>query len=162
MLATLIAALGWMMAAASPAAAEVTTSDLTGRWSSLAGLGDRCDGAGCRLTYDLAPCGEAWCGIEVKDDRTCGRVAFQLNPGTSKQSWVEFLGSYERAEGTEPYRVKASLYARWALEPPAKQLVLSIVGTTDGNFAPFRRSYPLHLVLARVGDAVCRAQPKVS
>ena len=151
------------MAVACPALADVTASELAGRWSSVLRLSAKdCNGAACVLRYDLVSCGELWCGIEVKADDSCGRVAFLLNQGTAKQSHMEFLGSYQRSEGTEPYKVKASLYARPLGEAPARQLMLSVFGSTDGDFQPFRRSYPLQMLLSRAGDAVCRAQPKVS
>ncbi len=156
-------ALVCIMAVACPAAAEIAASELAGRWSSIPRFGEKdCNGTACLLTYDLAPCGASWCGVEVKADNSCGRVAFQLNPGTANHSQVEFRGSYQRSEGTEPYKVRASLYPRPAHESPARQLMLSVVGSTDGAFQLFRRSYPLHMLLSRAGDAACRAQPKVS
>jgi hypothetical protein len=143
--------------------AEVAPSELTGRWSLVPRLGaSDCDGAPCRPAYDLAPCGDVWCGVEVKDDQSCGRVAFRLNPGTAKQSLAEFLGSYQRSEGTAAYKVRATLHYRSDKESAARQLMLSVFGSTDGDFQPFRRSYPLQMLLSRSGDALCRAQPKVS
>jgi hypothetical protein len=80
-----------------------------------------------------------------------------LGAGTPTQFGVEFSGRYEKAEGTQPYAVKANLR-----QQPNERFLLSVLGNTDGDFQPLRRTYPLHMVLVRDGDAVCRAQPKVS
>jgi hypothetical protein len=159
----LAVALVCIMAVTCAVLAEVAPSELTGRWNLVPRIGATdCNGVDCRLTYDLAPCGEVWCGVEVKDDQSCGRVAFRLNPGSAKNSRVEFFGSYQRTEATAAYKVRASLYYRPGQESPARQLLLSVFGSTDGDFQPFRRSYPLQMLLSRSGDALCRAQPKVS
>jgi hypothetical protein len=158
MLAILAAALGCMMAAARPAAADLQASDLSGRWSRYVSDPKHvCRDASCRLTYDLVRCGEGWCGIEVKDGKECGHIAMRLDAGTPTQFGVEFSGRYEKAEGTQPYAVKADLH-----QPPNERALLTLLGKTGGDFQPFRRTFPLHMVLARDGDAVCRAQPKVS
>jgi hypothetical protein len=107
-------------------------------------------------------CAEGWCGIEVKDNKECGRIAFHFDAGTPKEWGVEFSGRYEKAEGTEPYVVKADLSVHPKQQPPNEQLVLSVLGSTDGDFQPWRRTYPLHMVLVRDGDAVCRTQQKLS
>lgn len=163
MLAILAATLGYIMAGANPAAAELAASQLSGRWSThVSEFRYRCRDASCQLSYDLVPCGDGWCGIEVTDGKACGRIAFRLDAGAPKQFGVEFSGHYERAEGTQPYVVRANLYVDPQRRSPNEQLLLSVFGNTDGNFQPFRRSYPLHMVLARDGDAKCRAQPKIS
>lgn len=155
------------MSAASPAAAEseITAAHLAGRWVVAPGLaGKACTEPGCRAAYDLVPCGDGWCGIEVKDGATCGRTAFRLTaitPSTSARYGVEFAGSFERAEGTQPYVVRANLFANATPQQPAPPMRLSVRGNTGGDFQPFRRTYPLHMVLSRDGDALC-AQPKVS
>lgn len=123
--------------------------------------GARCSDASCHVSYDLARCGEGWCGIEVQDS-TCGRIAFRLDVGAPKPFGVEFSGYYERAESTQPYVIRASLHAKGHGHSPDRQLLLSVFGSTDGDFQPFRRTYPLHMVLARRGDAVCQARPRVS
>jgi hypothetical protein len=156
-----------MTAAVGPAAAEteIVASQLAGRWVNAAGfVGQECTGPRCRISYDLMPCGEGWCGIEVTDGKTCGRVAFRLNAGEGGNSptyGVEFAGSYERAEGTQPYVVRANLFASPAPGLALPPLRLSVRGSTDGDFQLFRRTYPLHMVLTRDGDAAC-APPKVS
>lgn len=154
--------------AAPPAAAdsELTASNLAGRWVFAASLtGKECtEPARCRVAYDLVPCGEGWCGIEVADGKTCGRTAFRLGAGSSGPNArynIEFAGSFERAEGTQPYVVRANLYANPTPEQPAPPLRLSVRGNTGGDFQPFRRTYPLYMLLSRAGDALC-AQPKVS
>jgi hypothetical protein len=158
MLAILAAALGCMMAAVGPASADPQALQLSGRWIRYVSDPKHvCRDASCRLTYDLVRCGDGWCGVEVKDDKQCGRVALRLDAGASTQFGVEFAGRYEKAEGTQPYAVKASLR-----QPPNERALLTLLGNTDGDFQPLRRTYPLHMVLVREGDAVCAAPPKVS
>lgn len=149
------------MAGTNPAAAELAASQLSGRWS--VDPRHRCHDASCQLGYDLVPCGDGWCGIEVTDGKVCGRVAFRLDAGAPKQFGVEFSGRYEKAQGTQPYVVSANLYADPQQQSPNEQLLLSVSGSPDDNFRPFRRGFPpLYMVLARDGDAKCQAQPKVS
>ena len=61
------------MAGTNPAAAELAASQLSGRWS--VDPRHRCHDASCQLAYDLVPCGDGWCGIEVRDGKACGRIA---------------------------------------------------------------------------------------
>jgi hypothetical protein len=144
---------------------EITAANLAGRWVIATGFGSKqCTEPSCRPMYDLVPCSGGWCGIEVKDGTTCGRTAFRLDGGTPDNSaryGIEFAGSYERAEGTQPYVVRANLYPTPAAQLPAPPLRLSVRGNTGGDFQPFRRTFPLHMVLSREGDALC-AQPKTS
>jgi hypothetical protein len=37
-----------------------------------------------------------------------------------------------------------------------------VQGNTDGDFQPFRRTYPMQMTLARAGDAVCRTEERIS
>lgn len=160
MAGTLAAALGCIMAAPRAAATEVTAAQLGGRWSTVSTDPTQpCRDAACRLTYDLAPCGAGWCGVEVRAGNTCGQVAFRLDAGKLALPGVEFFGSYQRTEATRPYVVRASLYARKQQQAQSEELMLAVFGTTDGVFSPFRRSYPMHILLSRLGDAVCRSQP---
>jgi hypothetical protein len=64
-----------------------------------------------------------------------------------------------RAPATQPFVVKARLGPR-----PDRhgQLLLYVQGNTDGNFQPFRRTYPMQMTLARAGDAVCRTEERIS
>lgn len=158
MLTMLGTAFGCIMAAIGPASADPQASQLSGRWTRyIPDPKHACRDASCRITYDLVRCGDGWCGVEVKDDKQCGRIALRLDAGASTQYGVEFSGRYEKAEGTQPYVVKASLR-----QPANERALLTLLGNTDGDFQPLRRTYPLHMVLVREGDAVCPAQPKVS
>ena len=162
MRASLAGALVCLMAATYPVSAELGPSDLAGRWvSSKAGTKEACGDAGCQLAYDLVPCGTGWCGIEVKDGKACGRTALRLDAGASAQVGIDFSGSFERVAATQPYIVKARLYAQPRGATPVR-LMLFVQGSTDGNFQPFRRTYPMQMLLTRSGDAVCRGEPKVS
>lgn len=129
--------------------------------SSITDTQEVCGDVGCQPAYDLVPCGTGWCGIEVKADKSCGRTVLRLDAGASAQVGIDFSGSFERAAATQPYTVKARLYAQPRGTTPVR-LMLFVQGSTDGNFQPFRRTYPMQMLLTRSGDAVCRGEPKVS
>jgi hypothetical protein len=150
------------MAAAYPVSAELRPSDLAGRWVSfIVDAKKACGDAGCQLAYDVVPCATGWCGIEVKADKTCGRTALRLDAGASAQVGIDFSGSFAEAAATQPYIVKAHLYAQPRGVTPVR-LMLFVQGSTDSNFQPFRRTYPMQMLLTRSGDAICRGETKVS
>jgi hypothetical protein len=160
MLASLAAAFGWVMAGA--VSARPQASDLAGRWvTSLGDAKEACGDAGCRSAFDLVPCGSEWCGIEVKDDKTCGRMALRLDAGAPTQYGIIFSGSFERAAATQPYIVKARLYEQPRSATPG-QLMLFVQGSTDRTFQPFRRTYPMQMLMTRAGDAGCRGEASTS
>ena len=160
MLASLAGAFGCAMAAAAPASAQsVQASDLAGRWVTTQADGDTCSKAGCRhLAYDLVPCGTGWCGIEVRDDDTCGRTVLRLEVGEATKSGVIFKGRFERAEATQPYTVELSLHLS-AQPKRLGQLAAFMLGYTEGTLQMYRRVYPVEMFLARAGDAACRPEP---
>jgi hypothetical protein len=162
MLASLAGAFVGLMAGLGPASARPEVSAIAGRWvSEIAEAKEACGEAGCQLVYDLVPCGKGWCGIEVKDDKTCGRTALRLDAGAPTQYGVIFEGSYERAPATQLYTVKAQLYTEQR-SPPQGRLMLFVQGSTDGAFQPFRRTYPMQMLMTRAGDPVCRGEASTS
>jgi hypothetical protein len=159
MMTSLAYAFGGAMAAAAPASAQsLEATELAGRWVTTRADGDICRKVGCQhLAYDLVPCGTAWCGIEVKDDDTCGRTVLRLEVGEATKTGVTFRGRLERAEGTQPYTVELNL--RRSTEPKRLgQLGAFMHGYTDGTFERFSRTFPLTMRLARAGDAACRPE----
>jgi hypothetical protein len=149
--------------AAPPATAELQASSLSGRWTQVVDESKRaCAGGSCRLTYDLVPCGDGWCGIEVKNGKDCGRTAWRLDAGAPHADGVEFFGRFERAEGAMPYAVNATLRSVPQPDRPDPTLRLSARGNTGGSLEPFRRVFPFYMLLVREGEAVCRADPKLS
>ena len=160
MLATLVAAVGCIMAVVPAGVAEPKAADLSGRWVYAAARAEQpCVGADCGLTYDLVRCGDGWCGIEVKDGKDCGRTALRLDAGATLSFGVEFFGRYEKAQGTEPYAVNATLQLDAEQKRPLR---LSVRGNTGGTFQGFRRIFPLQMVFKREGEPGCRADPKLS
>jgi hypothetical protein len=150
-----------MMAAAVAAPPDVQPSDISGRWSRAISDAKRpCNDVSCHVAYDIVRCGEGWCGVEVKDGKECGRVAIRLDAGAAQPFGVEFSGRYEKAEGSEPYTVKANLHSGDPQQ--VGRFIISMVGYTGGNLQPWRRTFPLQLMLVRNGDAICRAEPKMS
>lgn len=153
-----------VMAWASAAGAEPSSTDISGRWSGatyrLAANSEDCTGEGCNtLTLDIVPCATGWCGIEVGKADTCGGTALKLDAATSENGGTYFKGSLELAKGTEPYVVQA-----W-VSPPVEGSdaeTLEILGDTGGEFRMFRRSFPFSTSLVRAGDAVCKAEKPVS
>jgi hypothetical protein len=156
MAATLAAALGCIMAAVPPAAAELQAANLWGRWTQVVA------GTKQPLTYDLVRCGEVWCGIEVRNGKDCGHTAIRLDAGAAHEHDVEFFGRYEKAQGTAPYMVSAVLHLASQKDQPNAQLQLSVRGNTGGTFEAFRRTFPFYMVLKRDGEPACRADPKLS
>lgn len=111
-----------------------------------------------RMTLDISRCGTSWCGVEVKNDTTCGRTVLRLDQGTPHEveSFAEFAGRIEVAPGTQPYVVRASIARR------DTGLQMHLSGHSGDKFEPWRRNYPYRQLMVRAGDAVCRADPKVS
>jgi len=147
------------MAAALPARAELRPADLEGRWVTSNGPEAKDACPGCGLVLDLVPCGNGWCGIRVKSDKTCDRTVLHLDAGSSTAFGLTFAGRYVPSERARPYIVKARLYERSGPGAPG-HTGLSVHGSTDGDF--LRRNYPLQMLLTRTGDAVCRAEAKTS
>jgi hypothetical protein len=157
MTAALAAALGYIMAKAPPAAAEMQASGISGRWTQMVAESKQPG-----LTYDVVRCGDGWCGIEVKDGKDCGRIALRLDAGAAHAYGVEFFGRYERAQGTAPYTVNATLHPASPKDPPNTQPRLSVRGNPGSTLDAFRRTFPLHMAFRREGEPTCRADPKLS
>ena len=129
-----------------------------GRWVQET---PRCEGAECPSMYDFVPCGEGWCGIEVKGGKDCGRIAFRLAPDPHPGR-PSFIGQFERAPGTEVYSVFASVRAPSRLDPQPAPSRLVVYGNTGGQLEIFRRTWPLNLVMTRQGAAQCKGAAKTS
>lgn len=150
-----------VLAGAVPSVANTPDASIGGRWQGdnyrMAALSPGCDGGKCKLTLDIVPCGADWCGIEVSATDTCGATALKLDSGKAETSGgTTFEGRLELASGTEPYVIRA--YAEPAKE--GNMRLLHMTGDTGGEFRIFRRSFPFHAMLSRVGDAVCKDTPK--
>jgi hypothetical protein len=124
----------------------------------MAALSPDCDGTSCELTLDIAPCGESWCGVEVGKDNTCGATAFRiLKIEEVSSGGLTLSGKLELAQGTEPYVIEAFV------EPATDGLTaprLNMTGDTGGEFRLWRRSFPFHATLARIGEPLCRDSQK--
>jgi hypothetical protein len=147
--ATMVAAFcvaGMALAQSVPAAPP----ELAGRWVAQKRS----------LMFDISRCGAGWCGVEVKDGRTCGPIALRVELARrSPAAEYALMGRLELAAGTEPYAVELTLF-----EPSdGGPLKLIISGNSGDKFEPWsRRPRPFHELLARSGDAVCPPVPKVS
>ena len=136
--------------------AEVTPISLAGRWAGhYYGYGrpgdtQGCDDGGCALTYDIVACKEGWCGIAVKDDKSCGTVGVRL-AADAKEGDSAFKGKLELAKGAAPYAVEAWFGAA----KDSNTVQLHFLGDTGPELLMFRRSYPFEANLARAGDATC-------
>ena len=151
-----------VLAAASPAGAELTAASIAGRWQGenlgFARAPESCADGACTLTLDIVQCGEGWCGILVGRDNACGDTALKLEAGKGEAGGLLLKGTLELARGTEPYVVEAYLEPA-AGDAPAS---LQLTGDTGGEFRAFRRSFPFNALLARASDAVCRSPQTVS
>ncbi len=123
--------------------------ELTGRWVAQKR----------NLVLDISRCGAGWCGVEVRDGRTCGPIALRVElVRQSAGARHELIGRLELAAGAEPYAVEVTLF-----EPSdGGPIKLIISGNSGDKFEPWRRNYPFRELLARSGDAVCPPVPKVS
>ena len=155
----------------SAAAAESSTTEeahavpisLGGRWAGQyygygsGGDDGRCGDTGCRLTYDVVACKEGWCGIAVKDDKTCGTAGLHLAVEPAAGDHV-FKGRLELAKGAAPYAVQAWYDA----DKETGVAQLHFVGNTGSELLMFRRSYPFEANLTRTGDAACTLEKATS
>ena len=129
---------------------------LAGRWSGrYYGYGRQesradCGGTACTLTYDIVACKDGWCGIAVKDDKTCGRVGVRLIADAAKEGGSAFKGKLELAKGSVPYTVEA-----WYRAEEGGATSLHFLGDTGPEFLMMRRSFPFEADLARTGNATC-------
>jgi hypothetical protein len=143
------------------AVAALSGPSLAGRWSgepyAVKHDASRCDADGtCALVLDIVPCAGGWCGIEVDKASACGAEAMQLKPHRDTQRVNAFEGKLSLGKDTQGYVVEAYL------EPaedgrPAR---LELVGDTGPEFRMFRRSFPFHAALSRVGEANCKGTEK--
>jgi hypothetical protein len=162
--------------------AEIVPINLAGRWSGnhyantmrapiLRGdpstIGDPSPAAVAQkvktLTYDIVACGDAWCGIAVTDEATCGAVALKLARDPKSGRGNAFRGKLELAKGSAPYVVEA-----WYSAPDTKtgegseKAHLNFVGDTGGELLMMRRSFPFQAEIARVGEPTCTMEKSTS
>jgi hypothetical protein len=151
-----------VLAAASPAGAELTAASIAGRWQGenlgFARAPESCADGACTLTLDIVRCGEGWCGILIGRDNACGETALKLEVGKGEADAPSFKGTLALARGTEPYVIEANLVPASDGAP----VILQLTGDTGGEFRAFRRSFPFQADLARASDAVCRLPQTVS
>lgn len=138
------------VASAEPPA--LIDADFAGRWVS----------AKQKLTLDLAPCGDVWCGVVVNEG-ACGDTALRMNskPDNVLQQLGksrEMSGQLRLARNAQPYGVLVRLIR----DDNDGALRLAMTGHTGGIFAPMRRSYDFHGLFAREGDAACAPAAKTS
>lgn len=163
-----LAAAAPLMAGASLAGPEGPA--LAGRWQGpnyrMAAKSADCKDGRCQLTLDISACDSGWCGIEVAADGSCapvtGLVLKQGETYTDGNFGLE--GTLTLAAGTEPYAIEGYFSPAEKGDPAAgttdQPMRLSMQGDTGGVFRAFRRSFPFHATLARIGDATCKPTQK--
>lgn len=141
--------------------AALAGPSIAGRWSgkpyAIRNDATRCDDSGeCELVLDVVPCAGGWCGIEVEKTGGCGGQLMQLQIHADTQRINAFQGKLSLGTDTQAYVVEAQL------EPAedGRAARLELVGDTGPEFRMFRRSFPFHAALARVGDATCKGSEK--
>ncbi|MGE5266982.1 MAG: hypothetical protein ACM3L9_06415 [Deltaproteobacteria bacterium] len=143
---------------ASPAA--LSSPSLAGRWSgtpyAITNDTTRCENGACLIVLDIVACGAGWCGIEVDRANACASELMQLTPHSDLQRRNAFQGKLSLAKGTQEYIVDVTADDALDGQPAG----LEIVGDTGPEFRWFRRSFPFHAALTRIGDAVCRSEVK--
>jgi hypothetical protein len=142
------------------AVAALAAPSIAGRWSGtpfpIRNDATRCDGAECKLVLDIVACGTGWCGIEVTRDNACAGEAMQLKTHSDAQRRNAFEGKLSLGKDTQAYVIEASVEPAEEDRPAS----LEIVGDTGSEFRMFRRSFPFHATLARVGEAACKSSEK--
>lgn len=143
------------------AAASVTAADFAGRWSgNYHGYGAaraNCDGGPCKITLDITPCANSWCGVLVKEDGSCGSAALKVEAGEGKDDWMHFNGRLELEPKAASYAIQATLWNNAKGEKG-----VDIIGDTGKELVLMRRSFPFSARLSRSGDAVCKSEKATS
>lgn len=133
----------------SQATWEVVSLDaLPGRWVARPSGG----------TFDIVRCGEGWCGIRVKDDMACGDVALRLRAITAQPQFQRLQGTFDRRAGGDTHAVHGNFYRHVA----SGVLTISMVGSPGTELQLWRRTFPYSGTWARISDATCTTQDKLS
>jgi hypothetical protein len=141
---------------AGAAWAIVKPEDFAGRWALRGG---HCPGGACKALYDIGPCGEGWCGVEVEEGGKCGQTSMHL---VAEKHWggggnASLSGEFRPAKDADPYAISAHIRI---LEGGRRYL--DIYGNTGGKLQKWRRTYPIEMDLERVAEPECRAAPHTS
>lgn len=159
-LATTSVLAGEMPKAKPVAVAALSTPSLAGRWSGTPHVirndASRCTDGDCKLVLDIVACASGWCAIEVDRANACATEVMQLKTHSDTKRKDAFEGKLSLGKDTQNYVIDAHLMAAED-DTPA---MLELVGDTGPEFRWFRRSFPFHAALARVGDAVCKSSEK--
>lgn len=151
-LAPFVAAMCGAVWAASPTMAQSalspTIEDIEGRWRD-----ERRD-----LTLDIARCADKICGHAVDKDGQCGSRALLVSwrPTDQRQMPDDVAGgTLDLAARGGSYKVRL-LLGRATATTKAGLVILG-----DGAAEPslYRRWFPFHAELARIGDAACTPRP---
>jgi hypothetical protein len=142
--------------------AALASPSIAGRWSgtphAIKHDASRCGPEGCRLILDVVACGKGWCGIEVDKGDVCGAQAMQLTVHKDKARTNAFEGNLSLGAGTQSYVIEANYEPRDGDVPDR----IYLIGDTGPEFMMFRRSFPFHATLARIGEAKCNTNRPVS
>ncbi len=151
---------GEMPKTKSVALAAVAGPSLAGRWSGTPHVirndASRCANGDCKIVLDIVPCTNGWCAVEVDKANACTAEVMQLKTHTDAKRRNAFEGKLSLGRGTQDYVIDATFMAPED-DAPA---MLEIVGDTGPEFRWFRRSFPFHAALARMGDGKCSANDK--
>jgi hypothetical protein len=159
-LATTSVLAGEMPKSKSIAVAALSTPSLAGRWSGTPHVirndANRCADGDCKLVVDIVACASGWCAIEVDRANACAAEVMQLKTHSDTKRKDAFEGKLSLGKDTQNYVIDAHLMAAED-DTPA---MLELVGDTGPEFRWFRRSFPFHAALTRVGNAICKSSEK--
>ena len=101
------------------------------------------------FVLDVARCGERYCGRIVRSGDQCAQTVLTVSPkaASPQVSQPAFEGELALPGRGHPYKAKVTLTAAGKMQILGDDVEPSFV----------RRSFPLHALLARVGDARCRS-----
>lgn len=122
------------------------TYDLGGRWTS-----DR-----LHYVLDIGKCGEEWCGVRLNPDQSCGAIVLRLKHIAKAGTMVGLAGHLDLGPEVESYEVSVFFDNSGNVSPDK----LQIQGNPKVAPSLLTRTIKFYDLLARTGDAICKADPK--
>lgn len=132
---------------AHPLRAQTPVPDLSGRWTSARG----------NYVLDITGCGDDWCGVRLKADRSCGALALRLSARPDATNPHRLAGTLNLDASVQLSRITATAMPLDAARPAE----LRLSGAPDTSGVP-TRVIPFIDRLVRGPDAACRHDGKVS
>lgn len=109
-------------------------------------------------TFDLTPCGAAWCGIRVDPSGRCGDSAMRLEVRAFRAGLLSLEGRFDRQPGGNRHAVVGTLRR----EPGEGTIALRLYGEPGDSLRYIRRMFPYAETFLSRGEARCRLEDATS